>query len=153
MAVALGQSTYFLRTFGLLGLQLMGINFKVPIACKPSDENCKPVLMDSCMCFRREKLQTHKRNHRKTLHPSSSLFIVPKNDCRSGKIRHAETTILIKFAFSRGSGKNLENGPKTLFFQRKSMTKKIGSFANFIVRHFVVTLEAPKKWTRGIQTL
>ena len=38
MTVALGQSTYFLRTLGLLGLQLMGINFKVPTPCKPSDE-------------------------------------------------------------------------------------------------------------------
>ena len=41
-----GQSTYFLRTLGLLGLQVMGINFKVPIARKPNDENCKPALMD-----------------------------------------------------------------------------------------------------------
>ena len=60
MAVAMGQSTYFLRMLGLLGLQLMGINFKVPVACKPSDENCKPALMDSCMCFRGEGLQTQK---------------------------------------------------------------------------------------------
>ena len=34
MPVALGQLTYFLRTLGLIGLQLMGINFKVPIVCK-----------------------------------------------------------------------------------------------------------------------
>ena len=65
MAVALGQSTYFLRTLGLLGLQLMGINFKVPIACKLSDENCKPALMDSCICFRGEGLQTQKEKTEK----------------------------------------------------------------------------------------
>ena len=47
MAVALVQSTYFPRTLGLLGLQLMGINFEVPIACRPSDENSKAALIDS----------------------------------------------------------------------------------------------------------
>ena len=79
MAVAVGQSTYFLRTFGLLlRLQSMGMDFNVPTAYKPSDENCKPALMDSCMCFRGEGLQTQKDNknrksfHRKALHPSSS---------------------------------------------------------------------------------
>ena len=60
MAVALGQSTYFLRMLGLLGQQLMGINFKVPTACKPSDENGKPAHMDSRMCFGGEGLQTQK---------------------------------------------------------------------------------------------
>ena len=54
-------SVDILSEVALLGQQLMGINFKVPIGCKPSDENCKPALMDSCMCFRGEGLQTQKK--------------------------------------------------------------------------------------------
>ena len=78
MAVALGESTYFLRTLALLGLQLMGIYYlMVSTAYNPSDENCKPALMDSCMCFRGEGLQTQKDQkiemfHRKALHPFGS---------------------------------------------------------------------------------
>ena len=37
----------------------------------------------------------------------------------------------------------MENCPKILFFLGNSMTKKIGNFANFIVRNFVVIWEAP----------
>ena len=38
----------------------------------------------------------------------------------------------------------MENRQKTLFFQGNSMTnKKIGNFANSIVRNFVVSWEAP----------
>ena len=37
----------------------------------------------------------------------------------------------------------MENCPKTLFFLGNSMTIKFGTFANFIVRNFVVIWEAP----------
>ena len=63
--VALGQSTYFLKTLGLLGLHLMGIDLKVPIASKPSDGNGKPTLIDSYMCFRGKGLLTQKEKSEK----------------------------------------------------------------------------------------
>ena len=70
---------------------------------------------------------------------------------KSAKVRDAETTILIKFAFWRrlGRGTFTENCPKTLFFLGNSMTIKFGNFANFIVRNFVVIWEAPKKGASG----
>ena len=56
------------------------------------------------------------------------------------RIRDAETTISIKFAFWMGVGEGgnfTENCPKTLFFPRNSMTIKFGNFANFIVRNLL----------------
>ena len=63
------------------------------------------------------------------------------------KVRDAETTILIRFAFWRGLGEGKTYGKlsKTLFFLGNSMTIKFGKFANFIVRNFVVIWEAPIK--------
>ena len=49
-----------------------GIKFKVPTACKPSDENCKPTLIDSCMYFRGEGLQTQKDQKQRKFSPQSS---------------------------------------------------------------------------------
>ena len=69
-----------------------------------------------------------------------------KPPTKSPRYRDAETTILIKFAFWRGSGRGKiygRIGPKTLFFLRNSMTIKFGNSANFIVRNFVVIWEAP----------
>ena len=57
------------------------------------------------------------------------------------KVRDAETTILISFAFWRGPGRGQnmrENCPKTLFFLGNSMTIKFGFFLRFIVRNVVV---------------
>ena len=60
-------------------------------------------------------------------------------------IRDAETTISIKFAFWRGSGRGSIYGKlsKNAFFPEKFHDNKIGTFANFIVRNFVVIWEAP----------
>ena len=48
------------------------------------------------------------------------------------KIRDAETTILIKFAFWRGNF--TEKLSQNAVFPGNSMTIKFGNFANFIVR-------------------
>ena len=89
------------------------------------------------------------------------FFVGPKKSRKipakfpSPKIRDAETTILIKFAFRRGSGRGNIYGKlsKTLFFLGNSMTIKFGKFANFIVRNFVVIWEAPKKKAKFIDEL
>ena len=41
---------------------LDGHHLEVPIVCRPSDLNCKPVLMHSCLCFKGEVLETQQRN-------------------------------------------------------------------------------------------
>ena len=61
-------------------------------------------------------------------------------------VRDAETTILIKFAFWRGSGRGQKwgkNVQKHCFSLGNSMTINLEKCANFIVRNFVVTPEAP----------
>ena len=81
----------------------------------------------------------HVKNRQKVSKVFSALFDIfhaGQKTSKIVKIRDAETTMLIQFAFWRGlgRGKFTENCPKTLFFLGNSMTMKFGSFANFIVR-------------------
>ena len=68
-------------------------------------------------------------------------LVAGRRSCKSRKFRHAETTILIKIAFWRGSGRG-KLRENCCFFLGNSMTIKFGKLANFIVRKIVAISEA-----------
>ena len=74
-----------------------------------------------------------------------TLYATLRNAIVVSTLRDAETTVLIKFAFWRGLGREKFYGKlsKTQFFLGNFMTIKFGIFANVIVRNFVVIWEAP----------